>query len=59
MQNFPFTDESRFTRYFPDGRKRVWARPEKNTLNVVFLLECNSVMVWGGFQFKAGTDLVN
>lgn len=36
-----FTLGSRFTRYFPDGRSRVWTPPGERY--VAFFLECNLI----------------
>lgn len=57
-----FTDESRFSVSFADGRRRVWRRRgERHAANCI--LEFNrwgghSVMVWGGISLNHKTDLV-
>lgn len=61
-QNVLFTDESRFTRYSPDGRQRVWRRPGERYSQCCFSPRVQfgggGVMVWGGISLEARTDLV-
>ena len=61
-RNVLFTDESRFTRYSPDGRKRVWRRPGERYAQSCFSPRVQfgggGVMVWGGISLEARTDLV-
>ena len=56
-----FTDESRFTVSFNDGRRRVWRRPGERftdaTIREVDRYGGGSVMVWGGFHLHGRTPL--
>lgn len=56
-----FTDESRFTVSFNDGRTRVWRRPGERfidaTIREVDRYGGGSVMVWGGFHLNGRTPL--
>ena len=56
-----FTDESRFTVSFNDGRIRVWRRPGErftdDTIREVDRYGRGSVMVWGGFYRHGRTPL--
>ena len=60
--NILFTDESRFTLQFSDGRIRVWRRngDRFDTANVLQRdrFGGGSIMVWGGISKNARTDLV-
>ena len=60
--NILFTDESRFTLQFSDGRVRVWRRDGErfDGPNVVQRdrFGGGSIMVWGGISKNAQTDLV-
>lgn len=61
-QNVLFTDESRFTRYSPDGRQRVWRRPGERYSQCCFSPRVKfgggGMMVWGGISLEARTDLI-
>lgn len=61
-RNVLFTDESRFTRYSPDGRQRVWRRPGERYAQSCFSPRVQfgggGVMIWGGISLEARTDLV-
>ena len=54
-----FTDESRFTRSFHDGRNRVWRRPGERFVDVNVQEHDRygggSVMVWGGMSLRTRT----
>lgn len=56
-----FTDESRFSLQGPDGRQRVWRRDGTRYQQPHFVRRSNffggSVMVWGGIQYDAKTEL--
>lgn len=56
-----FTDESRFTRSFTDGRNRVWRRPRERYHDANVLEHDRygggSVMVWGGISVTSRTPL--
>lgn len=57
-----FTDESRFGLYHSDDRGRVWRRPGERfaqcTIPESRPFERRSVMVWGGINFHARTELI-
>ena len=56
-----FTDESRFTLRFNDGRIRVWRRPGERFVDATIREHDRygggSVMVWGGFSLHHRTPL--
>ena len=56
-----FTDESRFTLRFNDGRVRVWRRPGERYVDAAVREHDRygggSVMVWGGFSLRHRTPL--
>ena len=59
--NILFTDESRFTVDFADGRARVWRRSGEgyHEQNVIQRDRCGgSVMVWGGIMRNTKMDLI-
>lgn len=62
-KNVLFTDESRFTRYSPDGRQKVWRRPGERYAQCCFSPRVQfgggGVMVWGGISLDARTELVS
>ena len=54
-----FSDESRFTLKFLDGRLRVWRLPGKRYSDgSVDRFRGGSLMVWGGIHFRGKTNLV-
>ena len=57
-----FTDESRSTADFGDGRTRVWRRRIER-FDAENVIQCDlygggSFMVWGGISYQGKTDLV-
>jgi transposase len=56
------TDESRFSPRSPDGREKVWRRPEERYSQCCISprtgFNGGSIMVWGGISLDARTDLV-
>ena len=56
-----FSDESRYTLSFNDGRIRVWRRPGERFLDATVLEHDRhgggSLMVWGGFSLHHRTPL--
>ena len=56
MSRILFTDESRFTVAFNDGRRLVWCRVGerflRDAVRVVDRYGGGSVMVWGGFYLN-------
>lgn len=56
-----FTDESRFTMSFHDGRNRVWRRGGERFMDATIQEHDRygggSVMVWGGINFRSRTPL--
>jgi transposase len=57
-----FTDESRFTRYSPDHRQRVFRRPGERYAQCCFASRVpfggGGVMIWGGISLAVCTALV-
>lgn len=57
-----FTDESRFCLRSPDGRERVWRRPNERytdcTISERRSFNGGSVMVWAGISSEAHTELL-
>lgn len=56
-----FTDESRFSLRSPDGRERVWRRPNERFAECTFSprvgYQGGSIMVWAGISLDARTEL--
>lgn len=56
-----FSDESRFALYTSDRRDRVWRRPRERYARATMVEAVpyggGSVMVWGGINLRAKTDL--
>jgi len=54
-----FSDESRFTLKFADGRIRVWRRPGECFAEAcVMPVDRGSLMVWGGVHYAGKTNLI-
>jgi hypothetical protein len=61
-KNVLFTDESRFSPRSPDGREKVWRRPEERYSQCCISPRTGynggSIMIWAGIFLEAHTDLV-
>ena len=56
-----FTDESRFSLRSPDGRERVWRRPQERFAECTFSprvgYQGGSLMVWAGISLETRTEV--
>ena len=57
-----FSEESRFTLEFADGRIRIWRRPGERFAEACVMpvdrFGSGSLMVWGGMHYAGKTNLI-
>ena len=60
--NILFSDETRITLIGPNGRPRVYRRPNERyspcTIVETVSFQGGSIMLWGGISYEARTDLL-